>query len=303
MSSSAMVHDYSAEDLVQLDEEGLLALLANDRDTVPRGLIDVCATRGEVMIAALQRLFDDPGFWMGVGDGQWWMRYHMAMIAGLIPGEGGGKLLVMLMRRLDEVDDHDMQDWLAGYWPALFANKPESVVNLLRDLTLDHQFDAYIRSNAAQAVTSMAQLKGEAELEAALDWLVDIVKDESEEWELRLNLSMDLLSFPRERYRPLLESLAKRQKWIGRTYGLDEIEGVYSAGIDDPEWVCFADPWGFYEPEVIAARQRRWAKEVEKDLDFHAPWQEPYVREEEKVGRNNPCPCGSGKKYKKCCLH
>ena len=23
-------------------------------------------------------------------------------------------------------------------------------------------------------------------------------------------------------------------------------------------------------------------------------------REEEKVGRNEPCPCGSGKKYKKC---
>ena len=22
-----------------------------------------------------------------------------------------------------------------------------------------------------------------------------------------------------------------------------------------------------------------------------------------KVGRNSPCPCGSGKKYKKCCLH
>ncbi|HLD77418.1 MAG TPA: SEC-C metal-binding domain-containing protein [archaeon] len=22
----------------------------------------------------------------------------------------------------------------------------------------------------------------------------------------------------------------------------------------------------------------------------------------QKVGRNDPCPCGSGKKYKKCCL-
>ncbi|MCY7731099.1 SEC-C domain-containing protein [Aerococcus urinaeequi] len=21
-----------------------------------------------------------------------------------------------------------------------------------------------------------------------------------------------------------------------------------------------------------------------------------------KIGRNDPCPCGSGKKYKKCCL-
>lgn len=25
------------------------------------------------------------------------------------------------------------------------------------------------------------------------------------------------------------------------------------------------------------------------------------VREQPKVGRNDPCPCGSGKKYKKCC--
>ena len=27
----------------------------------------------------------------------------------------------------------------------------------------------------------------------------------------------------------------------------------------------------------------------------------PIVRSEPKVGRNDPCPCGSGKKYKKCC--
>ncbi|MDE7228302.1 MAG: YchJ family protein [Treponemataceae bacterium] len=27
----------------------------------------------------------------------------------------------------------------------------------------------------------------------------------------------------------------------------------------------------------------------------------PSVREGEKIGRNAPCPCGSGKKYKKCC--
>ncbi len=28
---------------------------------------------------------------------------------------------------------------------------------------------------------------------------------------------------------------------------------------------------------------------------------QPVTREEDKVGRNDPCPCGSGKKYKKCC--
>ena len=27
----------------------------------------------------------------------------------------------------------------------------------------------------------------------------------------------------------------------------------------------------------------------------------PFIRKAQKVGRNDPCPCGSGKKYKKCC--
>ena len=26
----------------------------------------------------------------------------------------------------------------------------------------------------------------------------------------------------------------------------------------------------------------------------------PYIRQMPKVGRNEPCPCGSGKKYKRC---
>ena len=28
---------------------------------------------------------------------------------------------------------------------------------------------------------------------------------------------------------------------------------------------------------------------------------DPFVRDTPKIGRNEPCPCGSGKKYKKCC--
>jgi uncharacterized protein YecA (UPF0149 family) len=29
---------------------------------------------------------------------------------------------------------------------------------------------------------------------------------------------------------------------------------------------------------------------------------EPIKREFPKIGRNDPCPCNSGKKYKKCCF-
>jgi len=35
-------------------------------------------------------------------------------------------------------------------------------------------------------------------------------------------------------------------------------------------------------------------------LDSDNPFNEP-IRVENKIGRNDPCPCGSNKKYKKCC--
>ncbi len=40
------------------------------------------------------------------------------------------------------------------------------------------------------------------------------------------------------------------------------------------------DKWYFHNGEIVPAT---------------------VVRTEKKIGRNDPCPCGSGKKYKKCC--
>jgi len=58
-----------------------------------------------------------------------------------------------------------------------------------------------------------------------------------------------------------------------------------------------------------------WRSEMEGNLEgmqnpkldrilekYQSKKPETYVKTEAKVGRNDPCPCGSGKKYKKCCL-
>ncbi len=36
-------------------------------------------------------------------------------------------------------------------------------------------------------------------------------------------------------------------------------------------------------------------------VDGEIQKQKPYVRADEKISRNDPCSCGSGKKFKKCC--
>ena len=41
---------------------------------------------------------------------------------------------------------------------------------------------------------------------------------------------------------------------------------------------------------------------LEKRKEIHTEWKNgKTVVNETKIGRNDPCPCGSGKKYKKCC--
>ena len=53
---------------------------------------------------------------------------------------------------------------------------------------------------------------------------------------------------------------------------------------------------------IAMARERlpEATQEVYDHLDACRPKAEPIRREADKVGRNDPCPCGSGKKYKRC---
>jgi preprotein translocase subunit SecA len=54
--------------------------------------------------------------------------------------------------------------------------------------------------------------------------------------------------------------------------------------------------------EAIEKKKRQQAEmRLSRGGPENAKQQQPMKREGEKVGRNVPCPCGSGKKYKKCC--
>jgi len=65
-------------------------------------------------------------------------------------------------------------------------------------------------------------------------------------------------------------------------------------------WACFSG----MDEDFSAIRKsfdEKWVLEEPKRIEEpQREVQVPY-RKEIKVGRNDPCPCGSGKKYKKCC--
>jgi uncharacterized protein len=51
----------------------------------------------------------------------------------------------------------------------------------------------------------------------------------------------------------------------------------------------------------FAELRREFAEEFTDEYDDDEYYPETYIRPEPKIGRNEPCPCGSGKKYKRCC--
>ncbi len=60
--------------------------------------------------------------------------------------------------------------------------------------------------------------------------------------------------------------------------------------------------WAMFKQEPEIQKQK---KLKEKELRQFSRMLKSYrsVQHSKKVGRNDPCPCGSGKKYKKCCLN
>ncbi len=84
-----------------------------------------------------------------------------------------------------------------------------------------------------------------------------------------------------------LEIIRTEQGGANDTTGVVEFRALYTANNEFcnhheiSTFVKEADGWKFADGELIG--------------------ETPVLRETPKIGRNDPCPCGSGKKYKKCC--
>ena len=83
-----------------------------------------------------------------------------------------------------------------------------------------------------------------------------------------------------------------------------EILSTHDGGADDESgevgflasYAVSGMPQSLREDAFFRKEDGRWYY-----VDGHVHTPQPFRREAPKTGRNDPCPCGSGKKYKKCC--
>ena len=99
-------------------------------------------------------------------------------------------------------------------------------------------------------------------------------------------------------------SVEETRKWSKNSIwlGLEIINTTYGKATDDKGSVEFKATYSqkgithiHHEVSQFEKKDGKWLYKEGKIIPT------TLVRTSEKVGRNEPCPCGSGKKYKKCC--
>ena len=299
------------DELSAMDEFALMGLVTGSDDALPFQVVTECASRNDAIVPLLQGHLENDTHWGDEVDGSdWWGLLHAVFILGLIPGEASALTLLDAFRRINYEENNDLSDWLSSCWPALCRDKMEFTTVPLQRVAEDQDLRWYARCQAIDCVLAAAVEKGSAALEKTIDWLAAMCGNTAEDADFRVIAGHNLLDFPRERHRLTMEALVDLQEpesLIANAYTREEIQHSFDAG-DQPGWQRFDNPWQFYDPDEIERRQERWLREGgEFEADSYGPIEhgsrQPYLREQQKVGRNEQCPCGSGKKFKKCCMN
>lgn len=81
-------------------------------------------------------------------------------------------------------------------------------------------------------------------------------------------------------------------------YSLDEVMDNMFNYDDDKEFCAYTDIHNDFIKLGMFEKEKKENLSYEKFKRKHA-----YPIKKIKIGRNDPCPCGSGKKYKKCCMN
>lgn len=109
--------------------------------------------------------------------------------------------------------------------------------------------------------------------------------------------------------RGMVDDFAVDMKWVKsilsntQEVALDKfLNGNTHYGLINDDDISSMKNWACFSKKI--------EKRIESDLEYHEPEKSSYhhapvltsLRTSPKIGRNEPCPCNSGKKFKKCCI-
>ena len=219
------------------------------------------------------------------------------------------RLLRLPRRDVDAIFGDGITTTTHRVMAAVFDGDPQP----LYDIVLDPNADEFIRAGMCETL-AMVTVRGELDRAVAGRFLRDAFMELRPQAECYVWVGwQSAIAMLGMSDLKLLVKKAFDRGFIDRhVLGFDHFEEDLRHGIDHPGeprlpddrdstlfgdtveelsgWYCFT--------ELYREDQERWQRRAEAHLARSQRVQNPFKG----VGRNDPCPCGSGKKFKKCCL-
>lgn len=315
-----------------LTDDELLRLLETEEDRLPRDAVDEFVRRAERMVEPLTAICRDEAAWQKDG-ATLWAAIHAPCILAAI---GGERVLCGLLAALPHAQRRHIE-WVTEELPPMFGAVGPAAADGLMALVADEKQPSMVRWLAATCLGGVA-VRHEAERDRVLDFLRDVA-GRGDDYEVRGGAGLVLLDFLRPDDRETLQSLGKEiEEGAGPMplFAAGDVDEAYETGRTGHEH--YVGDWlSLYDPAAIADRQARWKREdaaqaarerqaAGRDTSglllktqpgpssgtraAHQQGEGHGLRGTSpttvlparlKTGRNDPCPCGSGKKYKRCC--
>lgn len=226
-------------------------------------------------------------------------------------------MLDLLRLPVEQIDDLIGENALTEGMGRCLASVHHGDDAPFHSLAADERLNIYARLAAVDAVVVRA-MEGDANADSVTDFIFRLAQGLAIRLRDVLQQNSDDLSEDDDElfhgFLRVLADLGAAQHWPAiEQWHRDELVDPYFYEIDRLRETIGAPletrRAGMYKPFYVrdtVAEMSWWACFTEPD----EPWPSnryddeqplPYVRTQPKVGRNDPCPCGSGKKFKKCC--
>lgn len=251
---------------------------------------------------------DEDGSCLGSARENIWSQIYAVTLLSHFKEPRAHALIAKLFALPSDICDELFGDMITEDLAALLYSTYPGSPDAIQALMMDPEANEYSRGSAASAL-AYAVAGGLLDRKEVLDYLaglLDRAKSSDNHGFLSQLACVMLDLYP-----------ADHMAVIDRAFD----RGVIDEGMVDQE--CFEEElkrsspadclkklrkeMAYRLPENIHRRLEKWAS-FRDDREAHRPHGSsfgltPVVRATEKTGRNDPCPCGSGKKFKKCCLH
>lgn len=287
-------------DYSKLTDEKLINLLFTEEDRLPRIAVNEFLARGNRMVKPLADIVNNNFAWMR-DIPEWWAVIHGVFILGAI---GTGETAVPLLKSLQFAAAHDC-DWVTEQIPSIFGSIGTDAMEGLKIIASDWTRDWFTRVIAIEGLAAITIKYPETEKDI-FAFIGSIFSNKTEDNDVRAHAGSILLDFQKEEFRDKLLDFGENERKIKNNdmfYNLVFDEDDVKTALDShkKDLRHYRNDWlSFYDENEIKKRQKRWEREEMGLLDNER--EEMFACDSRKVGRNEPCPCGSGKKYKKCCL-